>query len=84
MTLELEVVGTDVKADASHPVKDKTNRYTLLNMNMDQILASKKGQGMMDPSSMMGMGGSDGFFEAMVGLPGMVLESKPRVTIEFK
>lgn len=84
MTLELEVIGTGVSSDASHPVKDKANRYTLLDMDMEKVLSSKQGKKLVDPSSMMGMDGEGDFLNSMMGMPGMVVETKPTVTIEFK
>lgn len=86
MSVAVEVDGKDVKASASHPHKSKPNRFVLMEIDMDKMMASPKFGEIMGPEMMSGMGGmgGSGFLESMINIPGMTVETCKTASIRFK
>lgn len=87
MSLVVEIDGTDVKSNASHADKSSAGkyRYTLIELDMDKIMASKQGSSGFDPEMMMeGSGEPLETFGALQKYPGVKLETKKDLYITFK
>lgn len=81
MGLSIEVDGEDVKSNASYPNKTKPHRYTLMEMDMDKLMASPN---FMKTLSGDKLSAPDGFFAVMAGCPGSIMETNKSVEITFK
>jgi hypothetical protein len=86
ISVAVEVAGTVVKADASHVKKTKKGgqRFMLVEMDFDRVLADPKGAKKMTPTAMHRSGSPVEFFSSLQGLQGMTLEVKRNVAIQFK
>lgn len=81
-TLAVEVEGTVVKAGASHVDPANKNRFFLIDVNANKIMASPKGSKMIEKSGRYAFGGSS--MSSLTKLPGAAIETNRQVVIEFK
>jgi hypothetical protein len=87
LNVSVEVVGQPVKSTASHPESGRKSRFTLLNLDMDRMLASPEGEKLMKGPGMNrfgGMfGGEDEALGSLMKLSGATVETNREVTVEF-
>jgi len=84
VTFAIEVEGTVVKTSAAHADPANKNRFFIMDMNLNKMMASPKGAKMIEKSGRYGLSNGSQMFSSMNKIPGAVMETNRQVVVEFK
>jgi hypothetical protein len=84
VSLAVEVDGTLVKSDASYQHGSKKERCILAEIDMDELMSSPAGRKVLNPMEMAQYSSPVDFFASVRNLPGLKIETKKAVNVEFK
>ncbi len=87
LNVSVEVAGQPVKSTAAHAEPGRKNRITLIDLDLDRILASPEADKLMKGSGMNRFeglfGGQDEALGSLLKLPGATVETNREVVVEF-